>query len=93
MRLPMQSKDTASWTYYLYDTTGAVKNHPFHLDKKSYLFYTMQVLATLAQLVEHLIRNERVVCSNQISGSSKIKASEKSGAYFFSNIWGTLHKF
>lgn len=38
--------------------------------------------ATVAQLVEHLIRNERVVGSNPISGSNKIKASEKSEAFF-----------
>ena len=38
--------------------------------------------ATIAQLAEHLIRNERVVGSNPISGSNKIKASEKSEAFF-----------
>ena len=38
--------------------------------------------AGIAQLVEHLIRNERVVGSNPIIGSSKIKASEVSEASF-----------
>lgn len=41
----------------------------FHLDKTSPHPYNVRVLATLAQLVEHLIRNERVVGSNPISGS------------------------
>ena len=44
--------------------------------------YNIRVLATIAQLAEHLIRNERVVGSNPISGSNKIKASEKSEAFF-----------
>ena len=35
--------------------------------------YNIRVLATIAQLAEHLIRNERVVGSNPISGSNKIK--------------------
>ena len=35
--------------------------------------YNIRVLATIAQLAEHLIRNERVVGSNPISGSKKIK--------------------
>ena len=38
--------------------------------------------ATLAQLAEHLIRNERVVGSNPISGSSNHAVPEKSGAAF-----------
>ena len=33
--------------------------------------YNIRVLATIAQLAEHLIRNERVVGSNPISGSKK----------------------
>ena len=41
------------------------------LDKKGSYPYNIGVLATIAQLVEHLIRNERVVGSNPISGSSK----------------------
>ena len=32
--------------------------------------YNIRVLATIAQLAEHLIRNERVVGSNPISGSN-----------------------
>ena len=35
--------------------------------------YNIRVLATIAQLAEHLIRNERVVGSNPISGSIKNK--------------------
>ena len=48
--------------------------------------YNIRVLATIAQLAEHLIRNERVVGSNPISGSNKIKASEKSEAFFFYSL-------
>ena len=52
------------------------------IDKTSISAYNNRVLATIAQLAEHLIRNERVVGSNPISGSNKIKASEKSEAFF-----------
>ena len=51
--------------------------------------YNIRVLATIAQLAEHLIRNERVVGSNPISGSNKIKASEKSEAFFL-YLWRYL---
>ena len=51
--------------------------------------YNIRVLATIAQLAEHLIRNERVVGSNPISGSNKIKASEKSEAFFLC-LWRYL---
>ena len=56
--------------------------------------YNIRVLATIAQLAEHLIRNERVVGSNPISGSNKIKASEKSEAFFFyfgNILWGDFY--
>ena len=52
--------------------------------------YNIRVLATIAQLAEHLIRNERVVGSNPISGSNKIKASEKSEAFFLCIMLLTL---
>ena len=39
--------------------------------------YNIRVLATIAQLAEHLIRNERVVGSNPISGSKKSGAVTK----------------
>ena len=56
------------------------------IDKTSISAYNNRVLATIAQLAEHLIRNERVVGSNPISGSNKNQASEKSGAYFFCRV-------
>ena len=37
--------------------------------------YNIRVLATIAQLAEHLIRNERVVGSNPISGSKTLEES------------------
>ena len=40
------------------------------IDKTSISAYNNRVLATIAQLAEHLIRNERVVGSNPISGSN-----------------------
>ena len=43
------------------------------IDKTFICAYNNRVLATIAQLAEHLIRNERVVGSNPISGSNKIK--------------------
>lgn len=51
------------------------------IDKTSFKYYTKQELATLAQLVEHLIRNERVVGSNPISGSKNSFYEE----FFFLN--------
>lgn len=56
------------------------------IDKIRVCRYTNKVLATIAQLAEHLIRNERVVGSNPISGSNKNQASEKSEAYFFIKV-------
>ena len=50
------------------------------------------VLATLAQLVEHLIRNERVVGSNPISGS-KSKRAMISVALFLSVCQGAVTKW
>ena len=44
--------------------------------------YNIRVLATIAQLAEHLIRNERVVGSNPISGSSNHAVPENSGTAF-----------
>lgn len=45
------------------------------IDKIRVCRYTNKVLATIAQLAEHLIRNERVVGSNPISGSRKYAGS------------------
>ena len=79
--------------------TGLFSHATMPLQKKSKKFkksvdnyrpreYNIRVLATIAQLAEHLIRNERVVGSNPISGSNKIKASEESEAFFL--IFTTL---
>ena len=59
-------------------------NSKFHLTNgiKMWIIIKYYRFATLAQLAEHLIRNERVVGSNPISGSSKHAVPEKSGAVF-----------
>ena len=49
--------------------------------------YNIRVLATIAQLAEHLIRNERVVGSNPISGS-KFKAVSGNPGTAFLYLWG-----
>ena len=48
--------------------------------------YNIRVLATIAQLAEHLIRNEMVVGSNPISGSMKDQITvrlQRPCGYFF----------
>ncbi len=44
--------------------------------------------ASLAQLVEQLIRNEQVVGSNPIASSSEVKPSEESGGFFCNLFMG-----
>ena len=53
------------------------------IDKTSISAYNNRVLATIAQLAEHLIRNERVVGSNPISGSKTIRNSIVTAVGFF----------
>ena len=48
--------------------------------------YNIRVLATIAQLAEHLIRNERVVGSNPISGSKKSRGCRICDSLFFACI-------
>ena len=45
--------------------------------------YNIRVLATIAQLAEHLIRNERVVGSNPISGSKTLESNRLYGWVLF----------
>ena len=45
--------------------------------------YNIRVLATIAQLAEHLIRNERVVGSNPISGSKPLESNRLYGWVLF----------
>ena len=54
--------------------------------------YNIRVLATIAQLAEHLIRNERVVGSNPISGS-KFKAVSGNPGTAFLYLWGLIYQF
>ena len=57
-----------------------------YLDKESLYLYNRGVLATIAQLAEHLIRNEMVVGSNPISGSMKDQITvrlQRPCGYFF----------
>jgi hypothetical protein len=42
--------------------------------------------ALLAQLVEHLIRNEGVICSNQIEGTMNDEGHPQGGLLFFENL-------
>ena len=53
------------------------------VDNKVTHDYNIRVLATIAQLAEHLIRNERVVGSNPISGSKTIRNSIVTAVGFF----------
>ena len=50
--------------------------------------YNIRVFATIAQLAEHLIRNERVVGSNPISGSNskKLLFTLVNGSFFYVQI-------
>lgn len=58
------------------------------IDKIRVCRYTNKVLATIAQLAEHLIRNERVVGSNPISGSRKYAGSRNREPVF---LYKNLH--
>ena len=57
------------------------------IDKTSISAYNNRVLATIAQLAEHLIRNERVVGSNPISGSRKHAGSRNREPVFLCKMY------